>query len=248
MWKAEMRKALVSKRMCLIVGTIYMACWVGSFENMRIGTRNITQLCEELLTISAFKRVIPLISGMGFAMSYWEEYRYQYWYYSILRTKKKSYIGAKVLTNLVGSFGAAVLGMALFCITLGITPEYFAGQGIGEGFVGSYLENIQKSGNGVWLLTAHILSLGWYSATCAMIAMAISAVARGKYVVLLGPFLLLEGSNLFFQIYHVDKLHPNFVLQWKQSTAEQMRVMGICILIMAVCSGIFGFVCKRRME
>ena len=78
MWKAEMRKALVSKRRCLLVGIIYMACWVGSFETMRIGTRNITQLCEELLTISAFKRVIPLISGMGFAMSYWEEYRYQY--------------------------------------------------------------------------------------------------------------------------------------------------------------------------
>ncbi len=248
MWKTDMKNALFSKRMLLVTGIIYLAAWIGCFENVRMETRNITQLCEELLTLSSFKRVLPLFSSIGAAFACREEYVNQYWYYAILRTSKKSYIASKIVTNIAVSFLASAAGVSLFCVTLAMLPGYYAGKGIEGGFAVSYLMKINEAGNGSLLLMFHILSVGLYSCTCAMIALAISCKARGKYVVIIGPFLIIEGSNLLFQINHIGRLHPVFILYWSNTPAEQIRMMLICFAISAVCGAFFAAECSRRMK
>ena len=60
MWKADLKNTLFSKRMLLVIFSVYAAAWTGCFESVRMGSRDITCLCEELLTLSSFKRLQEL--------------------------------------------------------------------------------------------------------------------------------------------------------------------------------------------
>ncbi len=180
-------------------------------------------------------------------------------YFTLIRCSKRNYIGSEIVAAILSGFLVVLLGCLLFFLCLILLG--YRGVGVGMGgtiensiYASSCLSGFLKGNRGV-LLLLEIIILSLDGAVWPLLLLVISQFTANKYILLIGPFLILRiwsmlTVSLGVQVY-LDPIWQ--VIYYSASTGiltpfKLIQEYGFHICGMILFGCIYAVLFQRRMK
>ena len=192
--------------------------------------------------------VLSMLPSLPFALSYLDERRERSLRFSYVRCGVEPYIWAKYLAMLLSGFCVVILGSLIYCAILCIWMP-LVGDYSGEGAIGMYA--VWENGRPLLFLFWRIVCLGVSGALFTGLTFFFSLFFRGRYTVMVLPYLCYQMLSFLYSILKIDNLffYPRY---WLLETNPYMQTatgeVGAKVVFVAVILLVVGFVAVWKAE
>lgn len=263
MLKTELKKIMCSPQYIICVILLFILLMLGTvgFWSDTIEGQTISLLAHFLDAWHDFGNVyivVPLLVSVPVTFLLHDELNSGYFHFSVVRAGKKKYIVKKMIAGLLSGFLMVLIAEILFTITLIVlTPGEinFLDQQHCLGDDSTFYLDMIKSGSGYIVYIIWVLLAGLYGAVFSAMSVAVSAVARNKYVATVVPFLIfLLVENVIFYFMFIPLIlragfeaiyYPYFRLEWLSGIPMSLCTALIWITASAV---LFWIVIQRKIK
>lgn len=262
----ELKKIIFSPHYLICIIFLYFLLMVGTvgFWDATLDGKAVSMLAHFFDAWHDFGNVyivVPILVTVPITFLLHDELNSGYFYFSVTRSKKRKYIFIKMIAGIISGIIMILLAELLFTITLFCIMKgtinfddqqnfFGASQGADTIFTG-----LLKAGNGHIIYIILSILAGLYGGVFSALAVAVSAVAKNKYIATVIPFLIfLIVENCFYKIMNMPDLfaagfesiyYPSHDYEWMGGIP-----LSICIFLFwtAISTIIFYFMVLRKIR
>ncbi len=211
MLRHDLKKAVCNPYfiVCVIVATVLliqktMENWGGS-QDMNGLLGSLLYTCE----LGYITLVIPILSSLPFAGSYYEEVHSGYQYATLIRGSKKGYMFGKALAAFISGFLVIFLACIFFEMVIFWQGDFQIAYG-GMWLLGNFDFYVGLASNHMEFVAviAKIVLLSGYGGMWSLICLVVSSFIDNRYITVVAPFFIERFLMYLFSFLEIDGWHP----------------------------------------